>query len=317
MAYGTGEYINSNTSAFAQATPGNPTPGGPGVVEQPTNLPNVQAMPPAPPLAGGQAMGPNAPFTGVPPTPGAMPPTAPPSPMAANLGAGTQFGGVGTVGAQAGPADYAGVQGFADQAYQQARRNIDPQQEQARRRTSQDLMNKGIDPSSEQGMAMLDQQSRNFSDQDNAANFQALQFGQGIQQQMFGQDMANTQQAGNMQQALWQAQLGQSGQDIQQYGMDQQFNLGQSGQDLQRHMGDQTFQLGMGNLDMNRQGQSFNQMMGMDAAQFRNMQFNRQGEQYQDALTMSLMGQTPIPGVQPSNPAGIAGGMLQDNPGWF
>ena len=39
------------------------------------------------------------------------------------------------------------------------------------------LVNKGIDPSSPQGMAMLEQQNNNFTDQNNAATVGALQFG--------------------------------------------------------------------------------------------------------------------------------------------
>jgi len=302
----------------------NPVPGGPG--GQPPVDPNATAInvqpgqlppPPGPPGAGGQFQGGNTPFAPVPQTPGAMPATPPPGPMAASLGSGTSFGGQGTVGAQAGPADYQGVQDFTDQAYQQARRSLDPMQEQQSRRMEQDLINKGIDPTSAQGQGMMDQMGRTQSDQNNSAMFGAMQFGQGMQQQMFDQSMQNTQQAGTMQQALWNAQGTQAGQNVQRYGIDTGASTAAAQTAMQGQLGDQSFQLGMGNLDMNRQGQSFGQMMGMDAAQFRNTQFNRQGEQYQDALTMSLMGQTPIPGVQPSNPAGIAGGMLQDNPGWF
>ncbi len=200
---------------------------------------------------------------------------------------GEQFGGVGTVGAQAGAADYQGVQGFADQAYQQARRNIDPMQAQASRRMEQDLVNKGIDPMSEQGMAMLDQQNRNFADQNNSATFGALQFGQGIQNQMFNQAFQNTQQAGNMQLGQWQNQTAQRGQDIQKYGMDQNFNI-QSGQ-----------------LDMARQGQDFNQMMGLEGVDVRNRAYNDKQSQYYDQLTMAMMG-IPIPGYGGYNPTDLA-----------
>jgi len=275
--------------------------------------------------------------------PGAVGPVQ--GPPGQNYGPGTQFGGQGTVGAQAGPGQYDEVQGFADQAYQQARRNIDPQQEQARRRMEQDLVNKGIDPTSAQGMGMLDQQSRNFSDQDQAANFGALQFGQGIQQQMFGQAMQNTQQAGNMQQALWGTQTAQRGQDmnrystdvaartaemgqgIQKYGMDIQGQIaqGQQGlqrygmdvgartaqgaQDVQRYGMDQQFNLGRGNLDLQRQGQDFGQMMGLEGVEFRNRAYNDKQNQYYDQLTMAMMGQTPVPGVIGYDPSSLAGTM--------
>lgn len=215
-----------------------PPPGGAGV------------MPPGPP--GMQAQTKNtAPWRKPPPT-------------------ATSYGGQNTVGASAGPADYEGVQGFADQAYQQARRDLDPMQEQMQRRTQQDLINKGVDPSSPQGMAMLDQENRNISDQNSTALFGALQFGQGIQNQMFGQDLANTQQAGNMQQAKWQYDLGNK------------------------------------NLDMNQQGQDFNQMIGLEGLQFRDRMYGDKRSDYQDALTMSLMGMSPVPGVVGYDPTSLA-----------
>ncbi len=37
---------------------------------------------------------------------------------------------------------------------------------------------------------------------------------------------------------------------------------------------DQTNQFNQGQLDVARQGQDFNQMMGLDASQFRNNQYN-------------------------------------------
>lgn len=223
-------------------------------------------------VAGG-TMAPGA----TPPPPGAtgvMPPPPPgrvdTSPWKKPPRTGTSYGGVPTVGAQANPADYDSVREFSDQAYGQARRTLDPQQEQMRRRTQQDLINKGIDPSSPQGMAMLDQEQRNITDMDQSALFNALQFGQGIQQQMFGQDFANVQQAGNMQAQKW------------------------------------NYDLGMGNLDMARQGQDFNQMMGLEGLQFRDRMYGDKRSDYQDALTMSLMGITPIPGVIGYDPTSFA-----------
>jgi hypothetical protein len=153
------------------------------------------------------------------------------------------------------------VQGFADQAYQQARRNIDPIQEQQGRRMEQDLVNKGIDPSSAQGKAMLDQQNRNFADQDSAASFGALQFGQGVQKQMFDQSMQNTVQAGNMQQAAWNRDVATRGQDVNRElgirGQDVQRDLGMGGLNVQRELGlggmGLQRDLGMGGLDVQRE----------------------------------------------------------------
>ena len=309
---------------------------------QPAPAPGeAAALPPPPPP--GQHTGGTSPFA---PVQGMRPPTGPAgvegpefgdprvrAPGQADIGPGTEFGGQTTMNAQAGPADYQGVQGFADQAYTQARRNLDPQQEQMTRRMSQDLVNKGIDPSSPQGKAMLDQQNRNISDQNSKASFDALRFGQGMQQQMFGQDMARTQQAGQMQQAKWQADLGRSGQDIQRYqgdqqfelgkmgqdlqryGMDQQYDLGQSGQDLQRYGMESQFNLGMGNLDMRRQGQDFNQMLGLEGVDFRNRRYNDSRSDYQDQLTMALMGGTPVPGAANFDPSGLAGTQIGNSAG--
>jgi hypothetical protein len=298
-----------------------PATGGADVPPTPYPMPGIgppgqggapgMALPPAP----GQGGGPTSPFAPVGSTAPATPPQAPPGPMDAQLGAGTRFGGQTTVNAQAGPADYQGVQGFADQALEQSRRYLDPQQEQQNRRMQQDLINKGIDPMSEQGRGMLDQMGRQQADQNSKAAFDALQFGQGIQQQMFGQDMARTQQAGQMQQALWQAQLGKSGQDLQRYGMNQQFELGKSGQDLQRYGMDQQYGLGMGQLDMARQGQDFNQMLGLEGLQFRDRVYGDKRSDYQDALTMSLLGMTPVPGSAQFDPSGLAGTMMGNSAG--
>lgn len=247
----------------------------------------TQGMSLPPPPRGTGKFSPFAP-TQAPNAPGALPPSAP----------GT-YAGQKTVGASAGPMDYASIQGFSDDALTQARRHIDPAQDQARRRMEQDMINKGVDPRSDAGMAMMDQQSRNFADQDQSALFNALQFGTNIQNQMFGQSMANTQQAGQMQQAEWQRDIAARGQDINKYGMDQ------------------NFELGMGNLDVTRQGQDFNQMMGLEANQFRNRAYADKRSDYQDALTMSLMGMTPVPGVIGYDPTALAGMQLGGGGGGF
>jgi hypothetical protein len=268
--------IQQQQMASGQIMP--PPPGGYKGVGMPPQTGGMQvgdttnpvAMPPPAP---GQGGGPTSPFA---PVQGVQPPMPP------EMAGDTQY-------ARARPADYQSVQGFADQANQQARRNIDPMQEQQSRRMSQDLINKGIDPSSEQGMAMLDQQNRNFTDQDQSALFNALQFGQGIQQQAFGQSATNAQMGNQMTQAGWQRDLANRGMDVQQYGMDQQYGLG------------------MGQLDTLRQGQDFNQMIGLEGVDFRNRAYGDQRSDYQDALTMSLMGMTPIPGVIGYDPSGLAG----------
>jgi hypothetical protein len=243
------------------------------------------------------------------------------------------YGGQQIAGGAPSMGEYGAVQGYADQAYEQARRYLDPQQEVQNDRMAQELINQGIDPQSPQGKARMEQLGRQQADANNAASFGALQFGQGIQSQMSQQELANQGLAGNMQQALWNNQLGSSQLDLQKYlgdqgfdmqrylgdlqnqqfgaglsnqryGMDQNFALGQSGQDLQRYGMDLTNQFNMGGLDMARQGQGFNQMMGLEGVDFRNRAYNDSRGDYQDQLIMAMMGQTPIPGVSQISPGG-------------
>jgi len=86
-------------------------------------------------------------------------------------------------------ANYDQMQDFSDQAYDYSRRYVDPQQAQDQRRMSQEMINRGIDPNSAQGMEMADQMSMRHGDQNDASAFGAMQFGQGIQNQMFGQQL--------------------------------------------------------------------------------------------------------------------------------
>ena len=81
------------------------------------------------------------------------------------------------------PADYQGVQQYADAAYDESRRYLDPQQAQENRRMDQSMINKGLDPNSAMGQEMMDALSMRQGDQNNAAAFQSMQFGQGIQDQ--------------------------------------------------------------------------------------------------------------------------------------
>lgn len=86
-------------------------------------------------------------------------------------------------------ANYNQMQQFGDQAYDYSRRYIDPQQDTDNRRLQQDLINRGIDPNSAQGMEMMDQMSMRHGDQNDASAFAAMGFGQGIQGQMFDQQL--------------------------------------------------------------------------------------------------------------------------------
>lgn len=207
-------------------------------------------------------------------------------------------------------ADYDSVQGYADQAHDAARRYLDPQQAQQNRRMEQTLINKGVDPGSEQGQEMMMQLSRQQNDANAAAAYQGLQFGQGIQNQMFGQANANNQNA-----------LAARGQDVQRYGAELGHNAQLANLDNQRYATDMGYQnslnqakanmygqdlqynLGQGTLDMGRQGQDFNQMMQM-------MGFDRAGQQYNDQLMMSLLGFDKPGNAYQYDPTGAYGSSL-------
>jgi hypothetical protein len=238
------------------------------------------------------------------------------------------YGGQQIAGADPSQADYGSVQGYADQAYQQARRNLDPMQAQQTRRMEQDLINKGVDPTSAQGKGMLDQMQRQQADQNAAASFGALQFGQGIQNQMAQQEQQKAQLAGNMQQALMQNQLGASGQGLQyalgqmqnqlglaglqnqKYGMDLQSQLGHAGLQNQLYGMDLQHQMGMGNLDYQRGMGEHSQLMDLLGYDMNVAQMNQQNQLIQDALWNQQFGATPIPGMGSTNPYSPAGTML-------
>ena len=101
------------------------------------------------------------------------------------------------------PADYQSVQNFSDAAYNNARRYLDPQQEQDQRRLSQEQINRGVAPNSVQGQEMGDQMAMQHGDQDIASAFAGMQFGQGVQNQLYNQNIAG----GNL-------QLGRQAQDF-------------------------------------------------------------------------------------------------------
>ena len=223
---------------------------------------------------------------------GTSPWTDLPPPTGQNVGtsAGTQFGGQSTVGAKAGAADYAGVQQFADAANQESRRYLDPQQGFDRRRFEQSMVNKGIDPNSTQGQEMYAQMMRAHGGQDQSAAFGAMQFGQGIQDQMFNQNFQNTQQAGQMQQGLWNQEANRRNNATQRYGMDQDY------------------QLGKGMMEIGRQQQDFNEMMGFDQIDFRDAGFNEGNQRWDQGLAMQMAG------FQPPY-AGGTGGLAPDGSG--
>jgi hypothetical protein len=308
--------LNLNPTQQQQA--GMPPPPAPGAVTPTPGAPAVGTMPPPPAAGTGVANDQNGginPQTGLPwgQQPGtAMQPAPgdhsqwgdnplnvmPPPPNSGGFYGGSAateknvYGGQKIAGADPSQADYDSVQGYADQAYDQARRRIDPMQEQQGRRMEQDLINKGIDPSSPQGMAMLDQQNRDFSDQNNSATFGSLQFGQGIQNQMAQQEQQKAQLGGDMQKALWENNYNWGGLANQRYGMDQNFQLGAGALDYQRGMGEHDQMMDLLGYDMNVQ------------------QFNRTGDMMQDALYNQVYSGVPVPGMSATNPYAPADTMM-------
>jgi hypothetical protein len=260
---------------------GAPPPTGGGNVSAP-NMPRPPSLPgmPAPP-----------PLPGMPNQPG-LPDQ--------NLQASNQYGGQQIAGSTPSQADYNSVQGYADAAYQNSRRYLDPQQKQQNQRMDQELINQGIDPNSPQGKMKADALARQQADQNNAASFGAMQFGQGIQNQMAQQELANQGLAGQMQQALWQNQTAGRGQDIQHglgvlgaqmqgRGQDTQFGLGVMGNQMQGRGQDVSFGLGqmqnqLGYAGLQNQANIANQQTGLGYAGLGN-QYNIANMQNQTALS--------------------------------
>jgi hypothetical protein len=254
-----------------------------------------------------------------------------------------QYGGQQIAGAKPSAADYGSVQTYADAAMANANRYLDPEIKAQQLRFNQDLVNKGIDPQSDMGRQMSDNMARQQADAKSGAAFGALGFGQGIQNQMATQGLNQQQLAGDMQKALWQNQLGASGQRLDytlgkagiksneaianaqnalgRQGQTNQYNLGMAGLQNdyalgagqlgnQRYGMDQDYGLGLGSQDIMRQGQNFDQMLGLEGIDYRNRVFNEGQQRYQDTLSQALMGFDRAPGASQVDLGGFAQGQL-------
>jgi hypothetical protein len=258
-------------------------------------------------------------------------PPAPPTPWQGAPGGGNfnnwgpgeknVYGGQQIAGATPSPADYQSVQQYSDAAHENARRYLDPQQDMQFKRFNQQLVNQGIDPNSPQGQQRQAAFGRQQADANNAAAFGAMQFGQGIQNQMSQQELANQQLAGNMQQALWNQQGQAENRDLQWglgemqnktalAGQQNQYNLGMAGLDNQRYQADLGHQLGMGQLDYTRNMGEHSQMMDLLGYDMGVRQYNDQQQMLQDAMFNQWYGNTPIPGMNPVNPYDPANTMM-------
>ena len=206
-----------------------------------------------------------------------------------------QYGGQQIAGADPSQADYGSVQQYSDAAYENSRRYLDPQQKMQNQRFDQELINKGIDPNSPQGQQAAQQLSMQQADANNAAAFGAMQFGQGIQNQMAQQEQQKAGLAGQMELGTMQNQLGWG-------------NLGLGYGNLGAQMGN--LGLGYGNLDVQRGQTDHQQLMDMLGYENTIWQQNQQQQLVQDLLFQNMYGTTPIPGMSPVNPLPPAGSMI-------
>lgn len=120
------------------------------------------------------------------------------SPRTGPTGAGDQGGTFlrGSVdGVRIADPNFGSMQKFQDAAYDHAMRSLQPAFDQQDRRFEQDLVNKGIDPNSAAGRLALERIQRGQNDARSGALFQAMQFGQGAQDQAFRQGAMASQLA--------------------------------------------------------------------------------------------------------------------------
>ena len=301
-------YSNSIRDQLGMQLP--PPPAGAPMGPQNPNA----VMPPPPGMAPGMPpktgsnnpYSPHAPVANV-PAPGM--PGLPGAPNMTGYADGTQFGGQTTVNPQAAPADYNSVRGFADQAYQQSMRNLQPQMDSQNRRFDQQLINQGLDPSSEAGRLAADQLARNQNDLQSKAAFDALQFGQGIQNQMFGQDLQRSQLAGQMQMGDWANNTAMNNIRAGIYGDQLGFKSNANAQEVAKYQSQLAHQLGMGNLDLSRQQQDWNEYNDLEGMNQWQANFNRTGDWRNQDLMLAMMGMgNQMPGGGVNGNIGVGAG---------
>ena len=246
----------------------------------------------------------------------------------------TTMGGVSGVNPQAGAMDYGQLNQFSDAAYQQSQRYLQPQIEQQNEQFNQSMINKGIDPNSQAGQRALEQKNLGQNDLQSKAAFDAMGFGAGMQNQMFGQDAQRSGLANALVQKQWdlggqnyqtymnqlgnQAQLAQGGHQFDTnaaLGADQQAYsqmMGLEGMNYRNY--DNYVQQLMAGAGMDQQGAMFDtsammknnqmnydQMMGMENLNYRDYLTYTDESRYQDTLAMALAGLAPAPGYNTTN----------------
>jgi len=221
-------------------------------------------LPPPPGSPGG------IPITG---TPGTTPPPAggmpavdpynvPPSPLQQATG----VGGVSAVNPNASPFDYGQVSDFSDAAWNQAKRYLDPQFERQDRRHAQEMINKGLDPNSEAAEGAFQRKAMSQNDLLSKSAFDALGFGTGLQNQMFGQSATKSGLSNNLLQAM--------------------MGLNQRGHEFDVTAG------------LNANQQAFAQMLGLEGLDYRDYMTAIDQMRYDDSLSLALLGIGAPPGYQ-------------------
>jgi len=182
-------------------------------------------------------------------------------------GRGTNTGGVSAVNPQAGQMDYDALSTFTDAAYNQAMTRLNPQMQQQSSKFDQDMINRGIGVGSEAYNEAKQQMDFGQDDARQNAAFNAMQFGTGIQNQMFGQDAQRSQLANALLQAQMQNDLGYS-------------NLNEQGREFNDRLNQQGEQFGQ---QLNQQGDQFGQQLNQQGDQFLRS-LNEQGRQFDENL---------------------------------
>jgi len=263
-----------------------------------------------------------------PPTQSGMPaaPTATGSPVTGGSftpGDGTQYGGVSTVNPQAQPFDYNQVDSFIQSSYDNAMSDLQPQIDMQNRQFEQDLINKGIDPTSQMAQDMRAMVDRGQNDMRSQVAFNAQQAGLAAQNQMFGQDATRSGLAQSGLNNFWQAalggaqldqgnarmindfNLGMAGIGSQNYGNQLSFMANQNNNALQRYLGDQSYNLGLGNYGLAKEGFNWRQVMDTENLRYQDALFDEDRRRFDFGAMRSLMpNQNPVGGVINPNQVG-------------
>jgi len=227
--------------------------------------------------ANGTITGPdNVQWAGSQPGPGPQSPQPPGTLAEAMQGGGHDLEGVSPVNPQAGQMDYDSLNPFIDAAYNQSMQRLSPQFEQQSDRFDQQMVNRGIGVDSEAYGEAKQRLDFNQNDARSSAAFNAMGFGTGVQNQMFGQDATRSSLANTLLRAQMGNDLGYAGLNEGSRQFDS--NLGEGA----RRYDDSS--------DRAWDAQGYGQMMGLEGNQFRNQAYNDSRSDYGNAMLMALLG---------------------------